>query len=137
MRLLDVYASPGSIDVLWQLLLERDPRESISHHRMPTWEKHSNFVAGRPYEAWYLIDDGQTRGAVYLTRQREIGVGILKMHRGHGYATQAIRELMRIHQPGQRFLANINPANRASVGLFHKLGFVGPIQHTFERPAWP
>ena len=35
--------------------------------------------------------------------------------------------------PG-RFVANINPANEASIALFRKLGFGGPIQITLEKP---
>lgn len=132
MRLIDVYQTPVAIDVLWQLLLERDPRENISHKQMPTWEQHSGFVAGKPYEAWYLIEvDGHTRGAVYLTKQREIGIHILKGQRGNGYASDAVSLLMRKH-PG-RHLANINPLNTASIALFKKLGFAGPIQETYER----
>jgi RimJ/RimL family protein N-acetyltransferase len=131
LRLIDVYLSPGAIDVLWQLLLERDPRENISHKAMPTWERHSSFVAGRPYDAWYLIDDGGISvGACYVTKQREIGIGILKAHRRKGYAEAAIKTLLQ--GPG-RFLANINPRNEASIALFRKLGFSGPIQVTYER----
>lgn len=131
--LVDVYRTPGAIDVCWQLLLERDPRESISHKKMPTWQEHTNFFHGHPYEAWYLIEaDGQTRGACYLTHQREIGVGVLKQHRGHGYGSKAVEQLIRAHGPG-RFLANINPANDKSIALFAKLGFTGPIQLTYER----
>ena len=133
MNLLDVYETPLGQDVLWQLLVEREPHQSISHKGLPTWENHLAFVRSRPYEAWYLIESGagRTVGAVYLTRQREIGVGILKAHRGLGFAEQAIAELMHMH-PG-RFLANINPANFASINLFKKLGFGGPIQITLEK----
>jgi RimJ/RimL family protein N-acetyltransferase len=75
--------------------------------------------------------DGIFVGAVYLTRQREVGIGILKAHRGHGYAEKGIRLLLEQH-PG-RALANINPSNGASIRLFHKLGFEGPVQITLER----
>jgi RimJ/RimL family protein N-acetyltransferase len=101
---------------------------------MPTIEQHFNFVSYRPYAAWYLaVVEGIMVGATYLTHQREIGVGILKSRCGNGYAKSAITELMRLH-PG-RFLANINPANEASIALFKSLGFGGPIQITLERQA--
>lgn len=120
---------------LWRLLAEREPHQNISHRGMPAWEEHCAFVLRRPYVAWYLAEaDGYVRGAVYLTKQREIGIGIFKGQRGHGYAVDAISELMRLH-PG-RFLANVNPSNAASIALFRKLGFgPQPIQHTFERRA--
>ena len=127
--------------MLWDLLAERTPEQSISHKVMPTWQQHCGFVDSRPYEAWYLVWDetrealsprGIAVGAVYLSRQREIGVGILRTERGQGHAQWAIGELMRLH-PG-RFLANISPANEPSARLFGRLGF-SLIQHTYEGPS--
>ena len=135
MRLIDVYDEYElATVVLFQLLRERTPEESISHKAMPTFEQHCAFVASRPYLAWYLAEaDGYVRGAVYLSKQREIGAAIHKAQRGHGYGLDAVGELMRLH-PG-RFLANIAPGNDASLALFRKLGFGGPIQVTLERAA--
>ncbi len=99
---------------------------------MPDWEAHRSFVASRPYLAWYLIDDeGVKCGAVYITKNREVGIAVLRAQRGMGLATAAIKELMRLH-PGN-FLAHINPANEKSVELFGKLGFI-PQQLTMEKP---
>lgn len=118
---------------LFALLREREPHESISHKAMPSFADHCAFVAGQPYEAWYLIEaDDYVRGAIYLTDRREIGIAIYKGHRGHGYAEDAITELMR--RQGGGFLANINPENTASLMLFRKLGFGGPVQVTLEKP---
>lgn len=135
MKLLDLYTLP---DDRWEvplaLLREREPHENISHRTMPTWEQHCAYIRGRPHLAWYLIeDDGHDAGCVYLSRQREIGVGVLKAYRGQGLAKAAVRELMRLH-PG-RFLANINPHNAASIEMFLRLGFGGPIQVTMEKTA--
>lgn len=129
-HLVDVYRSPLAVDVLWRLLKERDPRENISHHQMPTWEEHVSFVASKPYQAWYLIEHNETVGACYITRNRELGVGILQGFRHLGYAEQALRMLMEKH-PGKH-LANINPLNTASLNLFQKLGF-RLIQHTYAK----
>lgn len=132
MRLIDVYQYGGSYELLYQLLKEREPHECISHREMPEWDAHCYFVKSRPYMDWRIIGhDGRPRGAVYLTRQGELGVGVLKAHRRHGFARQALQEMMRLH-PG-RFLANINPANEASIALFRSLGFGGPIQITMEK----
>lgn len=134
MKLRNVYETPGAVDVLWQLMCERTPNQNISHRRMPSWAEHVEFVMRKPYVAWYLFDaeDGRTAGAVYITHQREIGIGVLLAHRGQGLARAAITELMDRH-PGRHFLANINPANEPSIALFRSLGFGGPIQITMEK----
>lgn len=133
MKLIDVYSTDSAVNMLFDLLKERRPEESISHRAMPTWERHRAFVMSAPYLAWYIVEvrDGPV-GACYLSLQGEIGVSIFKDSRGQGYGSAAVVELMRLH-PG-RFLANINPANEASIALFRKLGFGGPIQITLEKP---
>ena len=135
MQLISVYREnvPRAHELLFELLQEREPHQNISHRRMPTWQEHCDFIRSVPYEAWYWFTSpaGFPAGCVYLSKQREIGVGVLKAHRGQGLASQAIRELMRLH-PG-RFLANIAPGNEASIALFRKLGFGGPIQITLEK----
>ena len=141
-RLISVYGCKDAPALLYELLAQRKPSESISHKAMPTMEEHIRFIESRPYGAWYLaeavtdlVDDvalvTENVGAVYITRAGEIGVGILDRFKGFGYAKSAITELMRLH-PG-RHLANINPANEASIALFRSLGFGGPIQITLEK----
>lgn len=138
-KLVDIYdvdrlRYAGFMRLLYALLGEREPEQNISHKDMPSWVDHWHFVNDRPYAHWYaVVDNGIMLGAVYLTHQREIGIGVLKSQRGKGVAKFAITELMRLH-PGH-FLANINPANEASIALFKSLGFGGPIQITLERQA--
>jgi RimJ/RimL family protein N-acetyltransferase len=117
--------------MLYKLLGERTPDQSISHHRMPTMPEHINFVDSAPYENWYLIDDdhGFTVGTVYLTKGREIGIFLFRSQRGKGYGQEAI-ELLQEKHPG-RLLANVNPANKASRKLWESLGGK-VIQMTFE-----
>lgn len=135
MNLVDAYQMPGAHRLLYKILSERTPEQSISHKGMPPYEDHIDFVNMRPYPHWYILQvdgpgltsGGITRraisnvGSVYLTKRREIGVAILKTHRGRGYGKQAVQELMRLH-PGP-CLANINPHNIQSARLFHSLGF--------------
>src|SRR5882724_9540483 len=79
MRLVDIYTDiHQALPLLWRLMEEREPHENISHKRMPTWREHEDFVCSVPYAAWYLICDEEPVGGVYLTRQREIGIGVLK-----------------------------------------------------------
>lgn len=141
MRLLDVYQS-DSYRHLYDLLAERTPEQSISHKAMPTWEEHVEFVGSKPYPHWYLIEVvtecvdfaliTEIVGAVYLSKQREIGISIYSKHRGNGYGKNAVKALM-ARNPGP-FLANVNPANTISAGLFRDLGF-GLVQHTYGRAA--
>ena len=132
MKLIDVYTVADAPDHLWGLLVERSPHENISHHQMPTLAEHISFVAGRPYAAWYLIDVGHEdyAGAVYLTHQREIGIGIRRKFRGFGYGRMATLALMDKHGPG-RYLANVAPFNFVSQAMFSDIG-AKMIQYTYE-----
>lgn len=134
MILHDLYAYPERWGLALTLLAERQAHENISHHTMPGWAEHCAFVRSRPYPHWYWFETarGNPAGCVYLTRAREIGVGVLMEHRQQGLAEEAVAAIMQLH-PGGRFLANINPANGASLALFHKLGFDGPVQVTLEK----
>lgn len=125
-------ADAASVGLLFNLLREREPHQNISHKRMPTWGEHCAFVMSRPYQHWYMFTSagGILAGAVYLSKQREIGIGVLKAHRGQGLGKAAVQEIMRLH-PG-KFLANIAPHNEASANLFKSLGF-GLIQHTYAH----
>lgn len=133
-ELVDVYKTAGSIEILYELLKERDDTVNISHREMPDIHNHTWFVESRPYREWLLIQhDGETVGSVYISQQGEIGVFIFKAHQGKGYGTRAIKAAM-ARWPGHRFLANINPKNERSAELFKKLGF-RLIQHTYEARA--
>jgi RimJ/RimL family protein N-acetyltransferase len=121
MRLVDVYTHPEAEDLLWRLLMEREPYQSISHKGMPSLTGHLAFVRSKPYPHWYLIDCGELVGAVYLTKMREVGVGILKAFRGNGYGKYSVTQLLEKH-PGP-VLANINPQNLPSIKMFLDLGF--------------
>jgi len=129
MQLTDVYEHPYAFDILWNLMEERKPHESISHKRMPSWVEHVKFVRSRPYADWQLINEGIV-GAVYLTHQNEIGIGIFRSCQGRGFGTEAVGAMMAKHGP-RRYLANINPQNAKSIALFERLGF-RLCQQTYE-----
>lgn len=130
MKLIDVHSTPEAADVLWRVLADRPEVANISHKRMPTWEEHCAFVESKPYAHWYLIDAGDFVGATYITRQRELGIGVMNCYRGNGYGRNALVMMMEKH-PGQ-FLANIAPNNLQSQVLFQQLGF-NLIQYTYSR----
>lgn len=108
---------------LYRLLAERTTDQAISHKEMPMYYVHVKFVRSEPYKAWYVLQDakGDYLGATYLSKLNEIGIFIFKEHNGKGYGPEAVRRLMLMHTGP--FLANINPANKASIGMFEKEGF--------------
>ncbi len=121
MELHPIHKVKGSAEILYKLLQERTPEQSISHKKMPTMKEHLKFIFSEPYEVWYLIEaDDIYVGSIYLTRLREVGIFIFKEHQHKGYAIKAVTELKNIY-PGD-FLANVSPQNKASIEFFEKLG---------------
>ena len=134
LRLGDVYAGGDNtlaVELLYSLLKERTPDVNISHVETPGFAQHQRFVLSRPYHAWYVVIVGcKYVGAVYLTKINEIGVFILKEHHRKGYGLGAVVELMALH-PREKYLANTNPDNFASMQMFQQLGF-NHIQNTLR-----
>lgn len=148
MKLIPV--DPGNeahLKVLYELLAERTPEQSISHKKMPTWEEHVAFVKEKCdpynfgcYEAWYLLDevpsaaDGQCFvGSAYLTHDNEVGIAVFERFSRQGFGPHAVQFVMQEHGP-RRYLANVNPLNEPSRKMFEKLGFK-TIQHTLALEA--
>jgi hypothetical protein len=116
---------------LYELLLQRRPLANISHKRMPTYEEHISFVKSRPYSRWYIITHKRKKiGSIYLTKQNEIGIHLMRAHEKKTTYLESIRKLM-IENPRNRYLANISPLNKKYIQLFVGLGFK-LIQHTYE-----
>ena len=118
--------------MLFNILQERTPEQSISHKEMPTWDEHVAFIESDPYLFWYAIEnENGPVGSVYITPAREVGIFLFKAVQGEGYAGEALSVVMKMH-PG-KVLANINPANHASKRFFQRMGF-RQIQETWESP---
>ena len=133
MNLVNVYDVEDAAKLLYELLLEREKHQCISHRAMPDYLQHVKFFKSQPYRAWYLIMDGSVcLGATYLTMQREIGIFLYRRHQMKGLGAKAVQLLMQAH-PG-KFLANIAPSNPGSSEFFQNLGFK-LIQHTYELEA--
>lgn len=132
MKLIDVYEIANSEKILYDLLSERETVVNISHHQMPTWEQHCEFVNSRPYREWFIVinDTEKPVGACYLSKQNEIGVQVFRDFQGRGYGNFAIQAIMYRHAD-ERLLANISPENVKSQEVFKKLGF-RLIQYTYE-----
>ena len=108
---------------------------------MPTYSSHVKFIASKPYKKWYIIFslDGlrseskytKTKvGSIYLSKNDEIGIFVLKRFQGKNIGKYALTELMR-RNPKSRYLANVNPKNKKSMQFFKNNGFK-LIQYTFE-----
>lgn len=133
LKLVDVYDIDFSdaAMVLYELLAERPEQASISHKKMPTYERHLTFVKSRPYTHWWLLQvDGTYVGSAYLTDRNEIGLFIFKDKQGKGYGSEALA-LVRDVVDGP-LLANIAPTNLPSQHFFYKHGF-GLVQYTYRN----
>lgn len=149
--LIDVYtgtgATLGAIEFLYRLIEQRmtEPEVNISA-TMPTPEQHRQFVHRRPYRYWYLLEvDCPASGAGWIgyvsaTQRNEIGVVLMKEHRGQGLGERAVRALMAKHEalpavPSERrgaWIANVAPGNEHSKYLFEKKLGGRLIQFTYE-----
>lgn len=128
-RLVDVYAHPDAVEILYRLLSERPAEANISHKAMPSAEQHKSFVYSKPYIAWYIIEDKEPVGSIYLSKQREVGIFIFGKHQQKGYGREAIAVLRRLH-PG-RMIANVAPGNHRSIIFFKRMG-ARHVQNTYE-----
>lgn len=134
MRFVTVTPRPEILLFLYDLLNERAPHQNISHRKMPSFSDHYAFVSSRPYEAWYIIDDGTAWvGSIYLTRKDEVGIHLKRGTQHKGLGSEALKLLLKNH-PRPHYLANINPENESSIAFFEKHGF-SLLQCTYElRP---
>jgi RimJ/RimL family protein N-acetyltransferase len=131
-RLNNVYRYP-SVDFLYRILQERlqDPSLNISHTNLPTRAEHARFIRSKPYRAWYLIKAGSSViGHIWVSRQNEIGVTLLKTARRKGYEAAALLALLDRHRPlpaipskrSESFVANVSPNNKALMRVLRRLG---------------
>ena len=117
---------------LYDLLEDRNSQVNILHKTMPTYDEHVKFIKSKPYSKWYIIFKSKQKiGSIYLSKNDEIGIFILKKFQGKNIGIYALNELMK-KNPRKRFLANVNPKNKKSISFFKNNGFK-LIQYTFEK----
>jgi RimJ/RimL family protein N-acetyltransferase len=138
---------PLAAQFLWDCMKEalQEPHTTISHTKMPTWDEHLGWLERRTQRALLMIetsapyaDRSGLVGFVSLTRNNEIGIRIRNGFRGQGHGRRAVEHMLRLYEPlpevpsvrPGRFVANINPANAASIALFTGLG-AKQIQNTY------
>ncbi len=121
----------ADFEFLFNILKTRDSRVNISHKKMPTYAQHIKFVKSKPYSKWYVIIQNKEKiGSIYLSKNDEIGIFILKEFQKQNIGKTAMLELIK-KNPRKRYLANVNPKNNYSIEFFKKNGFK-LIQHTYE-----
>ena len=112
------------LQVLYSLLGERKLWQNISHEEMPSWTSHCSYVQSKPYREWFILfEDESPLGAINLTKKNEIGIQLFRKCQKKGIGTFALRWMI-VRHSGERLIANVNPNNMLSLGLFTKLGFV-------------
>jgi len=115
---------------LYELLKERKITTNISHKKMPSFIQHEKFVVSKPYLKWYVINECEKdMGSIYLTKNNEIGLFILKKYQNKKLGFKALTLMIKKH-PKSQYLANINPKNRKSIQFFKQNGFK-LIQYTY------
>ena len=108
---------------LYDLLMERDLRQNISHKKMPTYNQHVSFVSSKPYSKWYVIlYDASKVGSLYLSKQNEIGIWFIDDSFHDKLANYAVKQLIK-KNPRKRYLANVSPLNKKLQSFFVNIGF--------------
>ena len=123
--------SESDYEFLYKLLKERDPKNNISHKKIPTFSQHVKFIKSKPYSKWYVIYvDKEKCGTVYLSELNEIAFQ-LKKEFCYKKIESCILKLIMKKSPHSRYLANVSPNNKKKIDFFKKNGFK-LIQYTYE-----
>ena len=116
---------------LYELLKNKDPNSNISHKKMPSYDEHLKFVSSTPYTNWYVIEyDEKNVGAIYLSKQDEIGISIGSNYEYEQIAKVAIKLLMELN-PRKRYLVNVSPKDIRTQEFLLKNGFSG-LEYVYE-----
>ena len=116
---------------LYDLLKNKDPNANISHKKMPSYDEHVKFVMSKPYTNWYIIEyEKKNVGAIYLSKQDEIGISVSNDYEYDQIAKSALKLLMKLNQR-KRYLANTSPKDVRSQEFLLKNGFTG-LEYVYE-----
>ena len=116
---------------LYDLLKNKDSNANISHKKMPSYDEHVKFVMSKPYTNWYIIEyDKKNVGAIYLSKQDEIGISVNNDYEYDQIAKPALKLLMKLNQR-KRYLANTSPKDVRSQEFLLKNGFTG-LEYVYE-----
>jgi len=120
----------GDYHFLYELLSKRKQIFNISHKKMPTYKQHVKFVDSQPYSKWYIVYYNDLKvGSVYLSKQNEIGIHLIKDVKYKILYTKILKKLMKKNSKRLYFI-NVNPNNKKTINLVKKNGFI-LIQQTY------
>lgn len=119
-----VYDVPMHKEILFSLLEEREPYQSVTHVIMPRFiDEHCKFVESRPDTFWnFVLANSSIAGSIYITKHDEVGIFLFRKYQGKGIGKLALAMLLHGNK-GKKLLANINPQNKRSIKLFESFGF--------------
>ena len=116
---------------LYKLLKKRDLKANLSHKKMPSYKQHIKFIKSKPYQKWYIIEKNRKKsGAIYFSKQNEIGIHFLPEIQSELISQASIQELIR-KNPKKKYFTNVSPKNQRLIKFFEKNGFF-LFQYTFE-----
>ena len=116
---------------LYDLLKNKDPNANISHKKMPSYDEHVKFVMSKPYTNWYIIEyEKKNVGAIYLSKQDEIGISINNDYEYDQIVKSALELLMKLNQR-KRYLANTSSKDVRSQEFLLKNGFTS-LEYVYE-----
>jgi len=118
-------------EFLFNLLQKRDSKVNISHKKMPTYNQHIKFLKSKPYSKWYIIIlEKQKIGSIYLSKQNEIGIFLMKSCDVDDIRLKSLITLMK-KNPRKRYLANVNPNNKKLISFWKKNNF-SLVSYSYE-----
>ena len=120
---------------LYEMLEERELIQNITHKKIPSYNEHVNFIKSNPYSNWYIIFENNKKiGTVYLSKENEVGVFIIKKNQRNGIGKESLKKLIK-KNPRKKFFANVNPKNYNSIKFFENFGFK-LTQKTYEMNSY-
>jgi hypothetical protein len=110
-------------EFLYNILKDRNPIANISHEKMPSYKQHIEFVKSKPYTKWYIIYVTKMKiGTIYLSKQDEIGIHMIKEKQFIGIEEKSIKILMG-KNPRKKYTINSSIRNKKLIKLLEKNGF--------------
>ena len=77
---------------LYEMLEERELIQNITHKKIPSYNEHVNFIKSNPYSNWYIIFENNKKiGTVYLSKENEVGVFIIKKNQRNGIGKESLK----------------------------------------------
>ena len=142
-RLQEIIPTSEQINILFELLKNRNQSTNISHEKQPSFKQHKEFVTSNPYRGWWLIYDEKRDdvclGSVYVGNDNSVGLHIA-LDRVAFSAEHFVEKLKCARKPlrpvkskiGRDYFFNVSPNNYSLIQWLERSYFV-EIQRSFFR----